>query len=360
MSGSRRLIAIGLVAAFTAACSPAAPGGGQPGGAASPPAAGSPAAGANQCTGDFAKPSQLRLGFQRIPNGDIVVKQSGWLEQELSGVRVQWLPFDSGGAVNRAITANGVDIGLAGSSPVSRGIATGIPYVVPWIFDVIGAAEALAVRASANIRSPQDLVGKKIGVPFVSTTHYSLLNYLRQNGIQPSQVQLLNMEPQDAVAAWKTGQIDAAYIWEPALGEIVKDGGQVLVDSAKMAELGFPTFDLAVARRDFANQYPCVMNIWARAQHRAVTMIRSEPDSAAQLVGKEFNVDAAEAKRQMGGLRFLDATEQASAQWLGGDLAKALKQTAQYLVDQKEIPRLPDDATFQGAVVKTYAEAATR
>ncbi|MDQ3871455.1 MAG: ABC transporter substrate-binding protein [Chloroflexota bacterium] len=358
MSRSHRLIAVGLAAALVAACQGAVPGGGQTGGAASPPAGGSPAAAS--CTGDFAKPSQLRLGFQRIPNGDIIVKQSGWLEQELSGVSVKWLPFDSGGAVNRAITANGVDIGLAGSSPVSRGVATGIPYVVPWIFDVIGAAEALAVKSSANIKAPQDLVGKKIGVPFVSTTHYSLLNYLRQNGIQPSQVQLLNMEPKDAVAAWKTGQIDAAYIWEPALGEIVKDGGQVLVDSAKMAELGFPTFDLAVARKDFANQYPCVMNIWAKVQHRAVTMIKSEPDKAAGLVGKEFDLQPAEAKRQMTGLRFLDATEQASQQWLGGDLAKALKQTAQYLVDQKEIPKLPDDAAFQGAVVKTYAEAATK
>jgi len=340
---------LGAVALLSAA---ACSGGGAPTGG------GTGGDGGLDCSGEFAKPAELRLGFQQIPNGDIVVKQSGWLEQDLAGVKVSWLPFNSGGEVNQAITANGVDIGLAGSSPVSRGVANGIPYVVPWIFDVIGKAEALAVRPEANIKSAADLVGKKVGVPFISTTHYSLLSYLKQNNVDPASVEIINMTPPDAVAAYVTGNIDAAYIWEPALGELYAAGATTLVDSAAMADAGYPTFDLTVAAKAFTDQYPCVMVAWAKAQDRAVRMIRDDVDGAAELIGREFNLDVTEAKRQMSGLGYLDASEQASDTWLGGGLAKALQQTAQYLLDQKEIEAVPDEATWNASVVKTYAEAA--
>jgi taurine transport system substrate-binding protein len=38
----------------------------------------------------------------------------------------------------------------------------------------IGGAEAWS-PATARVNGPQDLIGKKVAVPFVSTGHYSLL-----------------------------------------------------------------------------------------------------------------------------------------------------------------------------------------
>lgn len=55
----------------------------------------------------------------------------------------------------------------------------------------IGAGEALVARDS--IKTPQDLVGKKVAVPFVSTGHYSLLAALKNWNIDPSKVQILNL-----------------------------------------------------------------------------------------------------------------------------------------------------------------------
>src|SRR3712207_7214613 len=45
-------------------------------------------------------------------------------------------------------------------------------YQVPWIHDVIGEAEALAVKP--EIKSIADLKGKKVATPLASTSHYSL------------------------------------------------------------------------------------------------------------------------------------------------------------------------------------------
>ncbi len=99
---------------------------------------------------------------------------------------IDWKLFDSGGSVNEAVLAGGVDIGLVGSSPASRGISSGIEYQVPWIFDVIGKAEALVVKGDSGITSIADLKGKTIATPFASTSHYSLLAALAGRGRRPS------------------------------------------------------------------------------------------------------------------------------------------------------------------------------
>ncbi len=63
--------------------------------------------------------------------------------------------------------------------------------------------------ARDSIKTPQDLIGKKVAVPFVSTGHYSLLAALKSWNIDPSKVQILNLAPPAIIAAWKRGDIDA-------------------------------------------------------------------------------------------------------------------------------------------------------
>ena len=75
------------------------------------------------------------------------------------------------------------------------------------------------------------LIGKKIATPFASTAHYSLLNALKLNGISEKDVELLDMQPADIYAAWQRGDIDAAYVWEPTLANLLSDG-KILLSSA--------------------------------------------------------------------------------------------------------------------------------
>ena len=65
-----------------------------------------------------AKPDKVVIGYQDIPNEEIIAKQLGWHEKEM-GVKIDWKKFDSGRDVNTAIAAGSVDIGLVGSSPAA-------------------------------------------------------------------------------------------------------------------------------------------------------------------------------------------------------------------------------------------------
>ena len=192
------------------------------------------------------KPEVVNIAFQDIPNDEIVAKIKGWYETEL-GVKVNFKKFDSGRDINNAFASKSIDFALMGSTPASVGISKGLGYEVFWIHDVIGVAESLAVRNNANINSLQDLKGKKVAVPFSSTAHYSLLSALKLEGINASEVIILDMQPPDILAAWQRGDIDAAYVWNPVLGKLLENGKTTFFKDMTMA------FDRLIERRDKIN-----------------------------------------------------------------------------------------------------------
>jgi taurine transport system substrate-binding protein len=300
-------------------------------------------------------PDKITIAYQAIPNGDLVVKQQGWLEEALPDTKVEWKLFDSGGAVNEAIAARSVDIGLAGSSPVSRGLSQPLPYKVPWIFDVIGKAEALVVKK--DITSIAQLKGKKIATPLASTSHYSLLAALEEAGVKSSDVDVVDAEPADIYAAWSRGDIDGAYVWNPNLAKIIEDGGHTLVTSADLAAKGKTTYDLAVVTNDFAEKDPDTVKTWVTQQDRAVKLIASDPDAAAKAIGAELNLSADEVLPQIKDLIFVDAAHQAGAEYLAGGLATNLFAAAQFNKKLGQIPSVQPQAGYANAVDPQYAAA---
>ncbi|MFF6908052.1 ABC transporter substrate-binding protein [Streptomyces sp. NPDC012389] len=290
----------------------------------------------------------IRIAYQAFPSGDLIVKEKGWLEKALPGYKIKWTKFDSGASINTAFVAGSLDLAAIGSSPVARGLSEplNIPYQVTWVLDVAGENEALVARNGSKVSSVKDLVGKKVATPFSSTSHYSLLAALDQAGVDASKVQLLDLEPQDILAAWTRGDIDATYVWLPTLEELKKTG-KVLVSSRELAAAGKPTLDLGVASTSFIKAHPDVLPAWRKAQAQALDLIHDDPDAASAAVGKQLGISPAEAGAQIKQGIFLKPAEQADAKWLGtpgkvGGLADNLHSAAQFLVDQKQIDSAPD------------------
>jgi len=302
-------------------------------------------------------PSKIRIGYQLVTNGDLVVKNQKLLEKAFGDkVKIEWSQFASGGDVNQAIAAGSIDLGLAGSMAVARGASTGIPYEVPWIFDVIGSSEALV--AKPGITSIADLKGKTVATPFASTSHYSLLAALQDAGIDPNSVNIIDSEPDAIVAAWKAGQIDAAYTWNPSLAELIKDGGTTLVDSSQLAAKGKTTYDLAVVTKEFATKYPAAVQTWIDQEDAAVKELQAGDQKAYDSIAAEANITPAEAQEQTKGLIFVTAKDQAGADYLGGTLPTNLYATAQFNKTLGQIDSVKDEQTYHDAVVPTFAAAA--
>lgn len=304
-----------------------------------------------------ALPKKIVIGYQEVPNGDLVVKHEKWLETAFgSNVKVEWKVFSSGGDVNTAIQGGSVDIGLVGSSPVSRGLSTGIAYEVPWIFDEIGTAEALVVRNGSGIKTIADLKGKTVATPFASTSHFSLLAALKDAGVDASTVKIIDSENDAIDSAWHAGQIDAAYTWNPTQADLRKTG-TVLVTSADLAKKDQATYDLAVVTKKFASAYPAAVKLWVTQEDRAVKLLNSDPATAAKDIAAELNISVADAQEQASELIFLPASEQAKATHLDGALGKDLLAQAEFNKEAGKVDAVAPAATYEAGVDAQFAKA---
>ncbi len=313
-----------------------------------------------------AADKEITVGYQLVYNPWKVAIANGTFEKA-TGYKINWRKFDSGSKVITAMASGDVHIALAGSSPIAAGVSRGIDMQLFWITEDIASAEALVVRDGAGITAPQDLKGKKLGVPFVSTTHFHTLFALEQFGIQPNELTILNMQPNQIAAAWIRGDIDAAFVWDPALGRI-KQTGKVLITSGLLSSWGKATFDGMVVSTKFAESDPEFMAKFVKVIADADASYRDNP--------KAWTSDSDEVKaivKMVGGnpddvpgvlalYSFPTLEQQGSCQWLGcgadGGAVRALKFTAEFLKAEKKIPALqPDYSKF---VTSAYVEAAMK
>ncbi|MNZ97960.1 Taurine-binding periplasmic protein precursor [compost metagenome] len=273
--------------------------------------------------------------------------------EKASKASIDWRKFDSGADVITAVASGDVQIGYLGSSPLAAAATRKLPVETFLIATQIGAAEALVARDGAGINSPQDLVGKKIAVPFVSTGHYSLLAALKQWNIDPAKVQILNLAPPAIIAAWKRGDIDATYVWDPALG-VAKENGKVLITSGELAEKGAPTFDAWIVRKDFAAKHPEIVKAFAKVTLDAYADYRKDPQA---WLANQSNVDklvklsgakATDIPALLQGNVFPLAADQIAA--LGAPTTQAITDTATFLKEQGKVEAvLPDYAPYVSA-----------
>lgn len=295
-------------------------------------------------------PDKIRIGYQVIPNAELLAKAQGLAKQAFPNSEVQYISFDSGRDVNTAVAAKGIDFGLVGSVPASIGIARGLPYNVYFIHDVIGSAEALVGKN--GLKAIADIKGKKIATPFGSTAHFSLQSLLQLENIPENALTIIDMQPPEIVAAWQRGDIDGSYVWQPNLSKLQKAGGTILVSSADLAKKGVVTADVGVVRKEFAQKYPNAVKQYVAVLDQAVKAYRSDPEAAAKLLAQELNITPEETKSATKELIWLDSTEQKDPKYLGtsdkpGDFAKVLKQSADFVAAQKTISSAPDLSTYQ-------------
>ncbi|KQY66214.1 MULTISPECIES: taurine ABC transporter substrate-binding protein [unclassified Ensifer] len=306
------------------------------------------------------------IGYQQIVGPFIAAIADGRFDAAAkeAGYLVDWRQFSSGGDISTALASGNVPIGVIGSTGTTAAATRGVDLELFWILDNIGKSEALVAREGSGIEKPEDLVGRSVGVPFVSTSHFHLLVGLEQVWkVDPREVNILNMKPPQIVAAWQRGDIDAAYVWPPALSELLKTG-KVISDSEAIGAASVPTFDGLVVDKKWAAENPKFMAAFTKVLAEAYADYKANgaswtADSApVQNIVKLIGGDGAGTVEALNLLSFPTAQEQASETWLGGGAVRALSESAKFLADQKQIDKALDDYTPY--VNSAYAKEASK
>lgn len=308
-------------------------------------------------------PKEINFGILRVPNEETIAIAEGLFDKHFGdkGIKTNFIVFDSGVDANKALASGSIDFATMGNTNAIIALSRDLKVEMVWIHELLGKIEGLAIKNNSGIDKVEDLEGERIATPFASTSHYILLNTLKEAGIQ-DKVQLLDMQTAEIVAAWERGDIRAAYTWQPSLGKLLEDG-RILVSSEDMIEKGFITANVDVVRKEFANKYPDLVASFIACLTEAADIYRENPKQAAAIVARELQIDEEDALLQMSGSLWLTPEELLGGDYFGrigspGAFGNIMKDTSDFLLDQGSIDNSPSQEEYNKFVNPLYIEKA--
>jgi sulfonate transport system substrate-binding protein len=226
-------VAVVTLSSGLAACGSSSSGGSSAGGSGG---SGASAAATTATTTTTVAPAADRTNAPALVVGD----QAGTGAQallEAAGLlhklpfTVKFADFTSGPPILQAMSAGSIDVAGVGNAPPVFGAAGGEKIAIVGARSNNPKSAALLVPKGSSINSIKDLKGKKIAVAQGSSADYHLLSVLTKAGLTPKDVQLVYLQPAQALAALSSGAVDAWDVWSPYIEQAAaQQGAKVLVD----------------------------------------------------------------------------------------------------------------------------------
>ncbi len=170
-------------------------------------------------------PRVIRIGYNPylLSHGNIfqALKHLGSLEK--MGHQVKFISFTDAPTQNQAFLAGDLDIGFGGDMPTVTLLASGARIKII----ALGLREwrvAIIVDKEKEdaIRNINDLIGRKVGTSIGSSLDFVLHKALKDNGIDPKKVNIVNMKIPEMTAALITIQVDAIVAGEPIISKVTE------------------------------------------------------------------------------------------------------------------------------------------
>jgi NitT/TauT family transport system substrate-binding protein len=248
---------------------------------------------ADSSSGSGRESVTLRLGyFPNVTHAPAIIGMQGdkFADELGSGVKLEQQTFNAGSDVVTALLAGTLDASFVGPNPAINGYQKtdkGIRIVA----GTASGGASLVVKPS--ITSAADLKGKKIATPQLGNTQdVALRSWLKQNGLETDtsgggDVHVVPQENSVTLTSFQSGDIDGAWVPEPWATRLVQEGGgKVLVDEATLWPKGqFVTTQLIVTTK-FLDAHPDVVQNLIAGLSDSITLIRTNPAEAQDLVSK--------------------------------------------------------------------------
>ncbi len=183
------------------------------------------------------------------------------------------------------------------------------------------------IASTSNIKSIEQLAGKKIATTEFTPSHWFLLYMVNQSGLTPEQKQQLEKDlviTQDAPAAaamFKAGKVDAAVTWEPDLSGAVSargDEAHVLISTTAATHV---IADTLVARQDVIEQAPATIAAFVAGWFEGIDYMKADPAGSHSVIGDALKLDNETVEGMLSGLKLTPFADNAQIFGLGGGKA---------------------------------------
>jgi NitT/TauT family transport system substrate-binding protein len=228
-----------------------------------------------------AAPVAVRLAINLSPISalPLIAKNKGLFQKH--GLDLTLANFSSGRQALETVLGGGADAATAAESPVT---AAAFAQQKIALLARLEHSELKTLVSVPGVTRPSELKGKRLGYTAGTGSEVYTHELLKRSGLGKADVTLVNLRPQDMVAAAAAGSIDAYNIWEPH----VANGKKALGARARVLEtkqIYTETFNLVVTE-EYARQQPKVATALLRALIEAETWLKANREEAITLVAR--------------------------------------------------------------------------
>ncbi|WP_411551676.1 aliphatic sulfonate ABC transporter substrate-binding protein [Paenibacillus lautus] len=232
----------------------------------------------------------VRLGVQGSGGLFGKAREERWFEEEFGklGVKVEWAEFQSGPPMTEAMASNRLDFAGLGNMPIIAAQAADIPFKV--ISQSLHGQKnvAIIVPPDSTAQTLSDLKGKKVAVTKGSNAFNFLYRGLADQGLKVSDIEIIQLQPDEAQPAFESGGVDAWATWDPYITLNTLTGkGNVLADGEQLGVLS-PSFN--IVRKDFADQYPDLVTLYLTVLNKTLAWEKENEAEAIQRYADERGI----------------------------------------------------------------------
>lgn len=174
--------------------------------------------------------SRIRVGMNLWPGYEplFLARDSGAFAQ----TPLDLVEYRSATQVINGFRKGAIDLAAVTLDEAVRLAAEGVALEVIWVFDFSNGADQLISKA--EIRSLEQLKGKRIGVEESALGAFMLQRFLEVSGLPASDLTIVSINASEHVQAMANHQIDAVITFEPEKSQILRRGGNTLFSSAQI------------------------------------------------------------------------------------------------------------------------------
>ncbi|MBD2726506.1 ABC transporter substrate-binding protein [Nostoc sp. FACHB-892] len=246
----------------------------------------------------------LRVGITSWVGFDIALyaQTSDIFKQR--GLEVEFVRFDNQQDSSRAVMQGRLDAAFVSLWDVMQ-VDPGNGKPVVLITTNISAG-ADGIVAKTGIKSLQDLRAKRVGAKLGTVNHLILLEALKSQQIKPSEVQILDYSNEVAAQKIGTGEIDAAVLWEPMLGETAKSiKGNVIHTTKQVDSL---VIDILMSSDNMMKAKKAELKQFMLAWFDVMHAVETQPTEVFNAVGKKLGQSSKSFASDYAGLKKGDIT----------------------------------------------------
>jgi len=243
-----------------------------------------------------AQAKKVRLDYAYYNPVSLVLKEKGWLEQELqsSGIAVEWVFSQGSNKSLEYLNGRSVDFGSTAGAAALIARANGIPIKGIYIYSK-PEWTALVTKKDSAIRSVADLKGKRIAVTRGTDPYIFLLRALDKNKLTDKDVKIVLLQHPDGKTALERGDVDAWAGLDPFMAQTELESGSRLF----FRDADANTYGFLNVREDFlaenAELAARVLAVYERGRKWAL----ANPDELKAILAKAAKLTDAVAAKQL-------------------------------------------------------------